>query len=133
MCSDQAGAGKGHDVPISPRLGVCGEIGLGLASCRTWLCCAGHLALQRSFLQAKGRPSASCSSYKQHKQRGSRTGCVSRTAAAVCQSLGTSPLWLPSVHGREKVYSTSLPCFHPHRCRPARWYFRLGGNGGQAP
>lgn len=52
MCSSPAGAGKEHDAPISQTPGVCGETRLGLASCRTWLCCAGHLAVQRRILKA---------------------------------------------------------------------------------
>lgn len=131
MCSSQTGAGKEHYVPICPRLGVCGETGLGLASCRTWLCCAGHLALWRSLLQARGKLSASCSAFKRHKHKGSRTGCG--TPATICRGIFTRPSWLPSVHGREKVHSTSLLHFHPHPCRPVRWYFSFGGDGGQAP
>lgn len=114
------------------RLGICGEPGLGVASCRTWLWCAGHLALRMSLLLARGKPSVLCSCYKHRERRGSKTGWVSRTAAALRWGLWTSPLWLPSVNGREKVYSASLLCFHPHSCGPATWYFRRGGDGGQA-
>lgn len=93
MCSSQTGAGKEHCVPIFPRLGVCGETGLGLASCRTWLCCAGHLALWRSLLQARGKLSASCSAFKRHKHKGSRTGCG--TPATICRGIFTRPSGFP--------------------------------------
>lgn len=109
MCSSPTGTGKEHYVPIFPSLGVSGETGLGLASCRTWLCCSGLLALWRSLLQARGKLSASCSALKLHKHKGSRTGCGSRMAATICQGIFTTPSWLPSVHeGKRFIQPVSL-------------------------